>query len=255
MTSSTDKTVPADFPVAGKYVGLDLPDIGLLHLWRAEEPADLLDSPRYIEQFETCNELMPYWADLWPSSLALAKHLINVRNDLSHIPRALEIGAGLGLAGLTLGKLGVPVILTDAAEDAREILRIHLRENGLNASGGNRVVDLDFLNPGPFEQTGLELIIGADILFEARNCAGVADTLSRLLSGRGQALIADPFRKTADSFPACLENHGLQITETVLEPPMKSPVPSAGVRLFTITRTGNCLSSHVSVSLGIVTAR
>ena len=239
MTIPINNTVPADFPVPGAYVGADLPVIGHLRLWRAAEPSDLLDDPRYIEQFETCNELMPYWADLWPSSLALARYFIKIRTDLPRIPQALEIGAGLGLAGLTLAKLGVPVILTDAAEDARKILHIHLRENGLLDKGQNRVAAADFFNPGDLEFTGIEFIIGADILFEERNCEGVAATLNRLLGSTGRALITDPFRKTADSFPACLENNGMQAMETVLERPEKAPAPNAGVRLFTITRAGD----------------
>ncbi|MDT8391249.1 MAG: hypothetical protein RRC34_12150 [Lentisphaeria bacterium] len=236
MTCSIHQAVPADFPVPGKYAGVDLPVIGQLHLWRAEEPADLLDDPRYIEQFDQCNELMPYWADLWPSSLALAQYLIDNRQTIVKTSQALELGAGLGLAGLTLAKLGVPVVLTDTAEDAREILRIHLRENGLHSQDKNRVMALDFFNPGMCSSPGPDLIIGADILFEERNCGAVAATLSRLLGRTGRALIADPFRKTAEIFSGCLERNGLQVTETILEPPARKPKPTAGVRLFTVCR-------------------
>ena len=50
---------------------------------------DLIDEAEYEE-----DERLPYWADLWPSGIVLARHLAGL--DLTGV-RIIEMGAGLGL--------------------------------------------------------------------------------------------------------------------------------------------------------------
>ena len=64
-------------------------------------------------------------AQLWPSSLALARHV--ARQPPSG--RCLELGAGLGLVGLVAAACGAQVLVTDL-DEMQELLRRHLRERG-----------------------------------------------------------------------------------------------------------------------------
>ena len=59
---------------------------------RPDDPESLIDEERFEE-----DEFMPYWAELWPSGLALAGYV--GRLDLAG-RRVLEVGCGLGLPSL-----------------------------------------------------------------------------------------------------------------------------------------------------------
>ena len=60
-------------------------------------------------------EFLPYWAELWPSGLALARHV--AARELRGL-RVLELGCGLGLPALAAALRGADVLATDWAEDA-----------------------------------------------------------------------------------------------------------------------------------------
>ena len=71
-----------------------------LMLARPAEPDLLLEAPD-VRAWNAQDDYMPYWAYLWPGAFLLADHLAG-RSDLAGTP-CLEIGCGLGLAGLTPG--------------------------------------------------------------------------------------------------------------------------------------------------------
>ncbi len=70
----------------------------------------------------------PYWAELWPSAVGLARSLIE-RQNLSGM-RVLEVGCGLGLPGIAAAKAGASVLLTDANPDALAFALLNAQRNG-----------------------------------------------------------------------------------------------------------------------------
>ena len=83
---------------------------------RGRRSADeLIDEEAFDE-----DEFLPYWAELWPSGVALAERVAEL--DLRGA-RVLELGAGLGLPSLAAALGGADVLATDWAEDAVELLR------------------------------------------------------------------------------------------------------------------------------------
>src|SRR5262249_5725164 len=86
-----------------------------VEILRAPRPEELMDEASFDEQ-----EFLPYWAELWPSGLALARHL--AARELGGL-RILELGCGLGLPALAAASRGADVLATDWAEDAIELLR------------------------------------------------------------------------------------------------------------------------------------
>src|SRR3954469_10523451 len=62
-----------------------------LTLVRPEEPESLLDEDAFAD-----DEFLPYWAELWPAGLALARAL---PDDLAGV-RVVELGCGLGVPSL-----------------------------------------------------------------------------------------------------------------------------------------------------------
>src|SRR5919108_5440352 len=85
-----------------------------IELLRVADVDSLLDRLPRI-QFRP-DERLPYWADLWPSAMALARHLWQA-TALRGL-RVLELGCGLGLAGIVASRKGGVVTFTDYEADA-----------------------------------------------------------------------------------------------------------------------------------------
>ena len=191
---TTQNIRPTDFPVPAIPLDLNVPGVDL-KLWVAEDAFALLDDPKYLQQFDEMDGLIPYWAELWPAARFLCRYVLEKFSDGPKL-RVLEIGAGLGSVGMTLASMGHEVTMTDFAPDALDILRIHVRENGLDA----KVEKLDFFADDVLAEAPYNLIVGADILFEDRFCQPVLDTAVRHMKKGGLCLISDPNRQTAEPF-------------------------------------------------------
>src|SRR5437868_15453712 len=84
-----------------------------LALLRPPSADELIDEAAFDEE-----GFLPYWAELWPSGLALARHVAGLELDGL---RVLELGRGLGLPSLTAALPGADVLATDWADDAIEL--------------------------------------------------------------------------------------------------------------------------------------
>jgi predicted nicotinamide N-methyase len=108
--------------------------------------------------------------------------------------RVVELGAGLGLPSLAAALRGADVLATDWAEDAVALLRANAARNHLAL----RVERMRWDEPGDLvAEAPFDLVLGADLLYEARNAAQLLDLLPRLGT---EILLADPGRPFAKSF-------------------------------------------------------
>ncbi|HEY3577203.1 MAG TPA: methyltransferase domain-containing protein [Gaiellaceae bacterium] len=134
---------------------------------------------------------MPYWAELWPSGLALARHVAG--RELRGL-RVLELGCGLGLPALTAALRGADVLATDWADEAIELLRRNAELNGVFL----RVARVRWSEPEPLLRAApWDLVLGADLLYEARNAEQLAELLPLL---GGEMLLAEPGRPYSKEF-------------------------------------------------------
>jgi predicted nicotinamide N-methyase len=157
-----------------------------ISLLRPPSADALIDEAAFDE-----DEFLPYWAELWPSGLALARAVgaLELRDA-----RVLELGAGLGLPSLAAALGGADALATDWAEDAVELLRQNAGRNGIALRA--EVVRWDEPEPLLLEAPW-RLVLGADLLYERRN----ADQLLELLPRLGDdVLLADPGRPFAKGF-------------------------------------------------------
>ncbi len=132
----------------------------VLRLRRPVSPDALLDEAAFVD-----DEFLPYWAELWPASLALAEALPEVAGA-----RVCELGCGLGLLSLVAAARGAEVTATDWAPDAIELLRENAARNGLDVRAELR----DWREPWAAR---FDLVLAADVLYEQRN---VEPLLARL---------------------------------------------------------------------------
>jgi predicted nicotinamide N-methyase len=156
-----------------------------LTLLRPPSAEELIDEQAFV-----VDEFLPYWAELWPSGVALAEH-VSTRDVLGL--RVLELGAGLGLPSLTAALGRADVRATDWAEDAIALLRANAERNNVHLHA--EVARWD--EPTQFG-TGWDLVLAADVLYEQRNADQLLDLLPRLEAT--EILIAEPGRPFAKPF-------------------------------------------------------
>ncbi|MGH2933542.1 MAG: class I SAM-dependent methyltransferase [Gaiellaceae bacterium] len=164
-----------------------------LTLLRPPSPDELIDEEAFDE-----DEFLPYWAELWPSGVALAAVLGGL--ELAG-RRVLELGAGLGLPSLAAAIRGAEVLATDWADDAVALLRANAERNGIAL----RAERVRWDEPEPLLRQGRwDLVLGADLLYERRNAEQLLQLLPRL---GGELLLAEPGRPFARAF---LERFGVE---------------------------------------------
>jgi predicted nicotinamide N-methyase len=165
---------------------VELGDGVRLEILRPPSADELIDESAFDEE-----EFLPYWAELWPSGLALARHV--AERDLEGL-RVLELGCGLGLPALAAAQRGADVLATDWAEDATELLRRNAERNGVFL----RVARVRWSEPEPLLRAApWDLVLGADLLYEARNAEQLAELIPVL---GGEVLLAEPGRPYAKEF-------------------------------------------------------
>jgi predicted nicotinamide N-methyase len=157
-----------------------------LSILRPPSPEELIDEAAFDE-----DEFLPYWAELWPSGLALARHV--AARDVRGL-RVLELGCGLGLPSLAAALGGAAVLATDWADDAIALLRENAERNQIFL----RVARVRWSEPEPLLRAApWDLVLGADLLYEARNAEQLAGLLPSLV---GEVLLAEPGRPHAKEF-------------------------------------------------------
>jgi predicted nicotinamide N-methyase len=144
------------------------------------------------EAFEH-EEFLPYWAELWPSALALARVL--ARRPLTG-RRTLELGCGLGLPAIAAAAAGARVLATDWAPDAVAITARNAERNGVALDVRLFRWDADPRPLGP----PWPLVLASDVLYEARNVAPLLALLPRVCAASGEVWLADPGRAPAAGF-------------------------------------------------------
>lgn len=158
------------------------------------------------------DERLPYWADVWTSSLELARWCLEEADMRGK--RVLELGCGLGLVGIAAAHAGAIVTLSDYEQDALNFSRHNLMRNLSEEilSTNCNVIQLDWRHPPPLEP--FDLILAADVVYERRMFAPLIDLLRRLLAPDGYAVVTEPGRSIGESFFALIQEEGFHLTTT-----------------------------------------
>lgn len=148
-----------------------------LALLRPVSPEALIDEEAFAE-----DEFLPYWAELWPASLALAAALPERLDGV----RVVELGCGLGVPALVAAARGAEVTAADWAADAIALLCENAARNGLEVTATVR----DWRDPWPER---FDLALAADVLYERRNVEPVAELLGTLAPAALVGLAGRPY--------------------------------------------------------------
>ena len=137
-------------------------------------------------------DAFPYGLLLWPAASALAEWLDRQPEKLSG-KRVLELGCGIGLAGLVAASHGADVVQTDWQQPVLELAERAARRNGVEHIE-RRLGDW---RAWPPDLTGFDLVVGSDILYERSVHDALSDLLPSLIAPGGEIWITDPLRPQA----------------------------------------------------------
>jgi len=182
---------------------------------RPQESDKLLNHPA-IQQANQIDDYMPYWPEIWPASRMLAKvilrepwekHPLNNGKPLE----ALEIGCGLGVAGLAALARGLRVIFSDYDRTALQFAAANARLNGFRDF---RCMPLDWRHP--HADLKVPIVLGADLLYEVRNIDPILALVREVLLPGGVCLLTDPDRNPHAQFRQRLADSSLAFTMHVV---------------------------------------
>jgi predicted nicotinamide N-methyase len=203
-------------------VDVDVADESLSIL-KPRNSDDLITEADYVR-----DERLPYWADVWPSSLILAQRMAN---DAGAGRSLLELGCGLGIVSITAMRVGFEVVASDYYEDALHFTRANAWRN-LHREPAVRMVDWRAL---PSDLGTYDMIVAADVLYEMPYAQLVAEALAAALAPSGLAIIADPGRVAVDQFIDMCAAKGLTRVDRDTYPFVEGAIRQK-ITLFSIRR-------------------
>lgn len=172
-----------------------------IHLRTLRNKQEFDDENGVAEKLGISSALWSMFGVVWPSSLVLAHHLLDVDFKNKTI---LEVGCGIGLTSLLLNRLEADVTATDYHPQAESFMNYNTKLNN-----DPRI---------PFFRTGwsdpktdmgeFDLIIGSDLLYED----GHVDKLSLFFEQHSQSgteiILVDPGRGRQRKFGRCMSSLG-----------------------------------------------
>ncbi len=175
-------------------------------IWTIRRTADLETLWESIGADLGDDERLPYWAEIWPSSLALAKWL-NANRDRIRDRICLDVGCGLGLTALVAADMGAKVLALDYELEALEWARIN---TVLNRVESPLWTQMDWRMSG-IKEKSCSFIWGGDIFYEKRFFEPLRDFFKWALAPGGVIWIADQERNVSGPVWDRLQKSGFQV--------------------------------------------
>jgi predicted nicotinamide N-methyase len=184
----------------------------------------LLDRQQYhgaAERAGISSAAWPLFGLVWPSARILADAMQDMEVEGR---RVLEIGCGLGLASLVMGRRGADITASDGHPLAAAFLEENLRLNRLSPirfRTGNWA-DSD---PGLGK---FDLIVASDVLYERDQPDILSRFIDRHSSDRVEVIIVDPDRGNRPRFNRSMAEQGFSHAETLAASRQSSGEPYKG---------------------------
>jgi predicted nicotinamide N-methyase len=218
----TDVLVP--LPRAGRLYEIAQPD----------------DTERLLDRAASDPEQnLPYWAEVWPSGIALADEISGHRGDLRR-QRVLELGSGIGVTAISALEADAELTVADYAPESLILCRYNaLRHTGREPA----TIQINWRQPDGalFERPadGFPVILAADVLYETRDVEPLLALVGRGVAPGGLLWLAEPGRPAASRFlQAAREEGWAGMTKTHSGPWPDPKDEGVVVRIHRLRRAG-----------------
>lgn len=200
---SPDASLPrqvAGYPVQPVTFDIDGVPVRLLVIERLE---DYVDAGALLRDANAPEP--PYWAHVWPGSRALARRVARIECAGR---RVVELGCGLGLAGIVAARRGARVTLVDSAAPGVQFARANGALNGCRVA----VVRSDLRQAGI--RGTFDYCLAGDVTYDPNLQSALAAFLRRHLAPTGRAWCAESVRTFDRGFRRACAAHGLRVIES-----------------------------------------
>lgn len=185
-----------------------------------------LDVDRLLDEAERDpEEQLPYWAELWPSGIALADALSVEPETVRGVP-VLELGSGLGLTAAAALRAGAELLATDYAPEALLLTRLNCLAN---AGREPATLRLNWRRPSPrflavAGTAGFPVVLAADVLYEERDVEPLFRLVGQVVAPGGLLWLAEPGRRAAARFLELARAAGWDGPAEIWDGPWPDPV-------------------------------
>ncbi len=166
----------------------DDPEALTLELYVVDSLDKHVDRQRLLNERELPDP--PYWALPWIGARAIARRL------LANPPRdgieVLDLGCGLGLAGVAAGLCGSSVTFADYAPECFAFVEASARHHGLK---NWQLREVDFCHDRL--PTSYDLVLAADVVYEPESYRPLAEFLDAQTAQDGTVLLTETLRADA----------------------------------------------------------
>lgn len=143
---------------------------------------------------------LPYWAEIWPSGLAIAD-LLGVRPELVSTQRVFELGSGIGTTAIAALQAGADLHVSDYSPESLTLCRFNAQRN---TGKQPETLQLNWRSPSAEAQAaignGFPVVLAADVLYESRDIEPLLSFFERILAPEGLLILAEPGRDVARRF-------------------------------------------------------
>jgi predicted nicotinamide N-methyase len=167
----------------------------------------------------------PFWARIWPSSLALTSFLRKTPHWIAS-KHVLEIGAGIGLPSFSICREALSLAISDYSREAVALMEKNIQNLGLSNA---KAMYLDW-NDFPLDLSA-DTVLFSDINYDPEQFKALLNLIQQLLDKGTTVVIATPERISAVSFAVQLKPY---VIHSVLETVATAEQP-IDIRIFVLS--------------------
>jgi predicted nicotinamide N-methyase len=151
---------------------------------------------------------LPYWAEIWPSGLAIAD-LLSVKPELVAGQRVFELGSGIGTTAIAALQAGAELLVSDYSPESLTLCRFNTQRN---TGRQPETLQLNWRAPSEDSQavigTGFPVVLAADVLYESRDIEPLLGFIELIVAPGGLLILAEPGRDVARRFLEAARTNG-----------------------------------------------
>lgn len=154
---------------------------------------------------------LPYWAEIWPSGIALASEILQRPEIVRGFP-VLELGCGIGITAAAAIFSGAQLTATDYSPHSLRLTELTCLQAGVEPPV-TRQVNWRKPQADLLQQSGdrWPVVLAADVLYEERDVEPMLSVLERITASGGVILLAEPGRRHAKTALRMARDRGWSI--------------------------------------------